>query len=154
MSDEELLQLEEVVRERGETMTTVESCTGGLCAGRLTDIAGSSDILKMAFVTYCDEAKHQLVGVSEETLEKYTAVSDQTCREMLLGGAETANAQAVLSFTGYAGPAAPDDESSGLVYTGCYYRGKITIKENHFKGSPQGIREQAVNTGLEILKTR
>ncbi len=96
----------EIIKElikRGLTVTTVESCTGGMIAAALTDVSGSSEVFKRGFVTYCDEAKHEMVGVRTETLEKYTAVSAQTAAEMAEGGAKTARADCCLSVTGYAG---------------------------------------------------
>ena len=83
MREEE--QLIELLRERNWTVTTVESCTGGAISARIVDIPGASDVLREAFVTYCDEAKHSLAGVSLETLKEYTAVSSQTAEEMALG---------------------------------------------------------------------
>ena len=81
-NDAKLAALLDVLRRRRETVTTVESCTGGLLAGRITDIPGSSDVFHQGFITYCDEAKARLAGVSRDTLAKYTAVSSQTAREM------------------------------------------------------------------------
>ncbi len=86
MSDDALGKLLDILRQRGETVTTVESLTAGLIAARIADIPGASDVMKRAYVTYCDEAKHEMVGVSRQTLETYTAVSAQTAQEMALGG--------------------------------------------------------------------
>ncbi len=97
---------EEIVKElarRGLTVTTVESCTGGMIAAALTDVPGSSEVFKRGFVTYCDEAKHEMVGVRKKTLKKYTAVSAQTAVEMAEGGARAARADYCVSVTGYAG---------------------------------------------------
>ncbi|MBQ2627696.1 MAG: CinA family protein, partial [Eubacterium sp.] len=92
MSNKMNEQLVQLLRERNMTITTVESLTGGLIASTIVDVAGASDVLKEAYVTYCDEAKHKLAGVSEETLRRYTAVSEQTAREMAEGGARAAKA--------------------------------------------------------------
>lgn len=166
MSDTELAKLLDCLRQRGQTVTTVESCTGGLLAGRITDIPGSSDVFRQGFVTYCDEAKRRLVNVRRDTLERYTAVSEQTAGEMAAGGAAQAGAQACLSVTGYAGSAMedgkaqadsseePDDspEETGLVYIGCYYLGNVRVRELHLKGSRRQIREQAVDAALRLLE--
>ncbi len=175
MTDEKLAGLLDCLRMRGETVTTVESCTGGLLSGRITDIPGSSDVFREGFVTYCDEAKHELVGVQTETLRSYTAVSAQTAREMALGGAEKAHAQACLSVTGYAGSSMVDEtwekddldtekaaerkpdqgsagDETGLVYVGCAYRGEVKVKELHLRGSRRQIRAQAMEEALLLLK--
>lgn len=151
--DERVAGLLGLLRERNELITTVESCTGGLLAARITDIPGSSDVFHQGFVTYCDEAKASMVGVSRDTLRTYTAVSAQTAREMAEGGAETAGADACLSVTGYAGPAQdPEDTTVGLVYVGCCYRGKTRVRELHLTGSRRQIREAAMNEALGLLE--
>ena len=97
----------------GMTVTTVESCTGGMIAAALTSVAGSSEVFRRGFVTYCDEAKHEMVGVKKKTLKKYTAVSSETAAEMAEGGARTAKADCCVSVTGYAGPAMKDSQKAG-----------------------------------------
>ena len=151
MTDERLACLEQILRERGETVTTAESCTGGMVAARLTDISGSSDVFRQGFVTYCDEAKHQLLGVSSETLKTHTAVSAETAEEMARGSALHSGSEASLSVTGYAGPASPEDPDAGLVYIGCYYLGSVKVDECHFTGSRIEVRMQARDHALEML---
>ncbi len=142
-----------MLKDAGMTVTTVESCTGGLLCGALVDVAGVSDVLKQAYVTYADEAKHALAGVSKETLEKYTAVSEETAREMAEGGAKTAGADACLSVTGIAGPGGGSDEKSvGLVYIGCYVNGNTVVQKNVFSGNRRSVREQAVISALKLLQ--
>ena len=102
MTDKELTELFAVLRSKGMTVTTAESCTGGLVSGRITDISGSSDIFRRGWVTYCDEAKHEMIGVDKYTLKVYTAVSRETAAEMAEGAALRAGAQFALSVTGYA----------------------------------------------------
>ena len=150
--DEFVVRLEELLRERGETVTTAESCTGGMLCARLTDIPGSSDVVKRAFITYCDEAKHEMLGVKKETLAEWTAVSSRTAFEMAQGAACRAGAQAALSVTGYAGPpSVPDDPDNGLVYIGCFYRGNTTVMKYRFEGNRSCVREQAVDEALMLL---
>lgn len=100
--------LEEVVvdllAERKLHVTTAESCTGGLIAGTLVNVAGASDVLNEGYVTYSNEAKERLIHVSHETLEAYGAVSEQTAHEMAEGAARAANADAALSCNRNAGP--------------------------------------------------
>lgn len=150
--DQYVSELLDMLRKRGETVTTVESCTGGLLSGRITDISGSSDVFRQGYVTYCDQAKHRLVKVKKATLKKYTAVSRQTAGEMARGGAKAAGAQACLSVTGYAGPASDEtDTSAGLVYIGCFYKGKTRVRELHLSGSRRQVREAAVEQALLLL---
>ena len=152
MSDDALRGLLDILRQRGETVTTVESLTAGLISARIADIPGASDVMKRAYVTYCDEAKHEMVGVSRQTLETYTAVSAQTAQEMALGGARQAHAALCLAATGYAGPPpGPDDHFVGLVYLGCCYRGKVTVEEHHYQGSRNEVREAAREDALCLM---
>lgn len=147
---------EEVVnllKEKKMTVTTVESCTGGLLSGTLVDVAGASDVFMQGFVTYANEAKVSLVGVKEATLETYGAVSEQTAREMAEGGARVANARACLSVTGIAGPGGGTAEKPvGLVYIGCQVNGNTVVERNVFSGTRREVREQSVLAALKLLK--
>ena len=86
----------EILAQKKMTVTTAESCTGGLIAGTLVNVAGASDVLNEGYVTYSNDAKERLVGVKHETLEEYGAVSEQTAREMAEGAAKAAGADAVM----------------------------------------------------------
>ena len=147
---------EEVVKmlkNAGMTVTTVESCTGGLLSGTLVDVAGVSEVLNQAYVTYANGAKQSLVGVKAETLEAYGAVSEQTAREMAEGGAKAANADAALAVTGIAGPDGGTAEKPvGLVYIGCYVNGNTVVERNVFSGNRREVREQSVGAALALLK--
>jgi nicotinamide-nucleotide amidase len=140
--------------DRGMTVTTVESCTGGMISAALTSVAGSSAVFHRGFVTYCDEAKHEMVGVREETLQNYTAVSRETALEMAAGGAQMAAADCALSVTGYAGPDTGSGEPVGLVYIGCTVRGETTAKRHLFLGDGAAIRRQATEAALQMLLER
>ena len=147
---------EEVVKmlkNAGMTVTTVESCTGGLLSGTLVDVAGVSEVLNQAYVTYANGAKQSLVGVKAETLEAYGAVSEQTAREMAEGGAKAANADAALAVTGIAGPDGGTAEKPvGLVYIGCHVNGNTVIERNVFSGTRREVRDQSVGAALALLK--
>ena len=147
---------EEVVKllkEKKMTVTTVESCTGGLLSGTLVDVAGASDVFMQGFVTYANDAKVSLVGVKEATLETYGAGSEQTAREMAEGGARVANASACLAVTGIAGPGGGTAEKPvGLVYIGCQVNGNIVGERNVFAGTRREVREQSVLAALKLLK--
>ena len=142
-----------MLKSAGMTVTTVESCTGGLLSGTLVDVAGVTDVLNQAYVTYANEAKKSMVGVRSETLEAYGAVSEQTAKEMAEGGAKAAKADACLAVTGIAGPDGGSEEKPvGLVYVGCYVNGNTVVERNVFAGSRREVREQSVEAALRLLK--
>nr|VXZ81351.1 Uncharacterized protein (competence- and mitomycin-induced) [Klebsiella pneumoniae] len=108
MTDSELMQLSEKIgralKARGATVTTAESCTGGWIAKAITDIAGSSAWFERGFVTYSNEAKSQMIGVSEATLRDNGAVSEPVVVEMAIGALRAARADYAISVSGVAGP--------------------------------------------------
>ncbi|MCC6095020.1 MAG: CinA family protein [Eubacterium sp.] len=142
-----------VLKNTHQTITTVESCTGGAIASKIVDVPGASLVLKEAFVTYCDKAKNQLVGVHKKTLRKYTAVSEQVCRQMAKGGARTAGADLCLASTGIAGPDGTPEFPAGLVYLGCCFHKKCVVQKYHFSGTRNEIRSQAVREAINLALT-
>lgn len=133
------------------TITTAESCTGGLVSATLVNVSGASDVLHCAYVTYANEAKEQLVHVSHNTLVKYGAVSEQTAQEMCLGCAQVAKADVGLSTTGIAGPGGGTKEKPvGLVYIGCSVHGQATVEKHLFHGTRREVREQAVDAAIAL----
>ena len=146
---------EKVVKElikRNYTITTAESCTGGLLAGRILNVSGASAVYNEGHITYSNEAKERLLGVAHETLESYGAVSEQTAGEMAAGAARAAKAEVGLSTTGIAGPGGGTPEKPvGLVYVGCALNGKVTVKECRFQGDREANRNSAVEEALQLL---
>lgn len=146
---------EKIVKElqkRAFTITTAESCTGGLLAGRILNVPGASEIYNEGHITYSNESKERLLGVSHETLEKYGAVSIQTAKEMAEGAAKAANANVGLSTTGIAGPGGGTPEKPvGLIYVGCYIEGETYVKECRFQGNREENRSAAVEAALELV---
>ncbi len=148
--EETIIQL---LKEQELTLTTVESCTGGMLSARLTNVAGVSAVFKQGFITYSNKAKRKFVGVKKMTLKKYTAVSEQTAWEMARGGAILTNSDVCVSVTGYAGPDGGEDgQPVGLVYIGCNVKGRIEVEEFHFSGDRREIRELAVVNALTLLR--
>lgn len=140
------------LRERKFTITTAESCTGGLLAGRLLNVSGASEVYNEGHITYSNEAKERLLGVSHSTLETYGAVSTKTAEEMALGAAKAAQAEVGLSTTGIAGPGGGTlDKPVGLIYVGCAVNGVVTVKECRFHGNREENRNAAVEAALELL---
>ena len=142
-----------LLMQRGFTVTTTESCTGGLLAGRLVNAAGISEVFKEGYITYSNEAKEKLLHVSHQTLETYGAVSEQTALEMAQGAARQAGAQAALATTGIAGPDGGTEEKPvGLVYIGCYVNGVTIVEEHIFAGERAQVRNLAVEAALDLLE--
>ncbi len=143
----------DMLLEKKMTMTTAESCTGGMIAARMVNVAGVSEVFKGGFVTYANEAKESLIGVSRQTLFRFGAVSMQTAEEMAKGAAKAMDADVAVSVTGIAGPDGGTIEKPvGLVYIGCYVKGKVQVEEYHFSGSRQKIRESVTARALIQLR--
>lgn len=141
-----------ILKHKKLSVTVAESCTGGLVAGTLVNADGISEVFKEGFITYSNEAKVSLLGVSEETLNTYGAVSRQTAKEMALGAAEHACAQAAVSVTGIAGPdGGTAQKPVGLVFIGCTLLGHTVVKRCFFGGDRNTIRQRAVREALELL---
>lgn len=135
------------------TVTTAESCTGGLLAGRLINVPGVSEVFKEGFITYSNKAKRKRLDVSKSTLKKYGAVSEQTAREMAIGGVFAADADVCVAITGIAGPEGGTPEKPvGLVYIACCLKDKVTVKGFTFRGNREKIREQSVVRALDLLR--
>lgn len=141
--------------EENYTITTAESCTGGLLAGRILNVSGASGVYNEGHITYSNEAKERLLGVSHKTLETYGAVSEQTAREMAIGAAKSAGADVALSTTGIAGPGGGTQEKPvGLIYIGCYINGKVYVKELHLQGNREENRQNTVEEVLRLLSEK
>ena len=151
-------ELIELLLSKGLHISTAESLTGGMLISSLVNIPGASGAVIEGFITYCDEAKHHTLGVSEETLEKYGAISSQTAYEMCAGAAKKSGSEIAISTTGNAGPSAAEGKAVGLVYIGINIKGSIKTFECHFDGDRTSIRNQtsdfAVQKCLEALNSR
>ena len=144
-------QVVRLLKERNLTITAAESCTGGLIAGTLVNVAGASDVFGEAYVTYSNEAKQRLVGVRPETLEQFGAVSEETAYEMAAGAARAVGADVGLSSTGIAGPGGGTPEKPvGLVYIGCCVRGEVQVRRLNLHGDREQNRMDTVKAALEL----
>lgn len=135
------------------TIATAESCTGGLLSSKLTDVSGSSEYVKLNFVTYANEAKHKILGVSLDILNNFGAVSEECAEAMANGLYETTDCDIALCTTGIAGPTGGTKEKPvGLVYISMRYKGIVTVKE--VKLSPTlpriEMKEQFANQALKL----
>ncbi len=144
-----------LLKKKGLTVTTAESCTGGLLSAQLVNVPGASEVFNMSAVTYANAAKEKILGVPKDVLEKYGAVSVQTARAMADGAAAFSGADAALSVTGIAGPDGGTKEKPvGLVYIGCHVCGKTEVIECHFRGNREKVRMQTVIRAMNFARLR
>lgn len=144
----------ELCRRRRLTVATAESCTGGLVAGVLTEIPGSSDVVERGFVTYSNAAKSELLGVPAKLIASHGAVSEIVARRMAEGGRRRAQVDLCVAVTGIAGPGgATATKPVGLVHLAAARRGRATLhKRLVFKGNRAAVRRQAVAAALALLR--
>jgi nicotinamide-nucleotide amidase len=145
----------EACRSRSLKVATAESCTGGLVAGALTEIAGSSDVVDRGFVTYSNEAKQQMLGVPAATIDTHGAVSRETAEAMVRGALGSANADLAVAITGIAGPAGGSPgKPVGLVHFAAASRsGALTHAEMRYGDIGRSVvRHQSVLQALAMLK--
>jgi len=138
----------------GEMIATAESCTGGLITGSLTGVDGSSSVVDCGFVTYSNEAKHALIGVENDLLDQFGAVSEPVARAMCEGALMRApNATIAVSVTGIAGPGGGSPTKPvGLVHFGCTGKDRTTITYHEvFSGDRHAVRKATVLKAFELM---
>ena len=154
---ETVLLAEEIIQkasEQGMTISTAESCTGGLVSAALTSVPGSSAVLDRAFVTYSNKAKMQMLSVPSDIIRQHGAVSGETARAMVCGALNASPADLAVSITGIAGPGGGSVEKPvGLVWFGFAERGHPARTERHIfaNGDRDFVRNQATITALSFL---
>ncbi len=152
MTQEVLEKLTFLLKDKELSLATAESCTGGLISAAITELPGSSSIFDRSFVTYSNEAKQQMLGVSEKILFTHGAVSMECAQDMALGALSRSNADIAVSVTGIAGPdGGTEIKPVGLVYIGIAYRGRAQAYECHFGGDRRYVRLQTVKRAMEYL---
>lgn len=135
------------------TACTVESCTGGMLSARLINVPGVSEVFKSGYVTYSNKSKRRLLGIKKNILMKHGAVSEQIAREMAKSAASLAKTDVSVSTTGIAGPDGGTEEKPvGLVYIACNVCGRVTVRECHFHGGREKIRESTVAAALSLMR--
>jgi PncC family amidohydrolase len=146
-------EIGELLREKGLTLGTVESATGGLISHLITTAPGSSDYFKGGIVAYSNELKMRLVGVKPDTLERYGAVSRETALEMAAGARERLRVDISLADTGIAGPGgATPEKPVGLFYLGLAHEGGAESRKHLFTGDREQNKSQAAEAALTWLK--
>lgn len=154
---EESKSLEEAVvdmlKDQGLTLSLAESCTGGAVAARIVNVPGASEVFTGSYVTYSNRSKRRTLGVKKTTLKVEGAVSAKCAKEMAKGACLISGADLCLSVTGFAGPEGGSEETPvGTVFMGCHFNGKTIVREFHFMGNRNKIREQATAHALAFLR--
>ena len=143
-------------RNAGVMIATAESCTGGMVAAAITDIAGSSDVFERGFVTYSNAAKTDLISVPASLIAAHGAVSEPVARAMADGALGAASADLTVAITGIAGPGGSDHKPEGLVWFATALRGAPTLSIAHEFGAlgRANVRARATETALQLLLSR
>ena len=140
-----------LLKQKGKTITTAESLTGGRIAAAITGVPGSSAVLPGGVVSYCDRIKHQVLGVPEELLRTCGAVSGPVAQAMAAGAARLMGTDLALSATGLAGPDGDGSENPvGTVYLALYADGKTSVRRCEFAGDRADIQRQSVEKAIEM----
>jgi PncC family amidohydrolase len=143
--------------ERGITLSTAESCTGGLLAQLLTDVPGISAVFREGWITYANQAKERSLGVPRELLEKFGAVSREVAEAMALGAARASGSRMAVAITGVAGPGGGTPEKPvGLVWLGLALEGRAESVEQRYLAvnDRASVRQFAANAALDLLRRR
>ena len=140
-----------VLREKGYTLSTAESCTAGLLSARIVNVPGSSDYFVGGLVVYSNELKERYLCVNPDTLKRYGAVSWQTCLEMTLGLKSNLGTDCGVAVTGIAGPGGTPKKPEGLTYIGIFVKDKVTIIKKVFKAGRNKNRFLSTQTAMFYL---
>ena len=140
--------------EQGLKLALAESCTGGMVASRVTDVPGASAVLTHGFVTYANEAKHDILGVSQEALDKYGAVSEEVARAMAEGALKVSGADVAAAVTGIAGPGGGSEEKPvGTVWVSLARSGEETIAIKYFQPRRRNVFKGVVSQAvLDLIR--
>jgi nicotinamide-nucleotide amidase len=141
-------------RAQGVMIATAESCTGGMVAVALTDVPGSSAVVECSFVTYSNQAKIEMLGISTDTLSAFGAVSEEIAREMADGALRHSRADLAVSITGIAGPGGSEHKPEGRVCFGLAQTGHATVTETQDFGARgrDAVRRLSRDHALELLR--
>ena len=147
---DEVFSVVEKLKKSDKKISFAESLTGGMLSESIVSVAGASSVFGYGFVTYSDEAKCKLLGVSKLCINKYGAVSSECALQMAKGAYEKSDADIAVSVTGFAGPASDtDNEPVGTVFMGLCKDGVCEVFKYRFDGNRQKVREQ---TKIEVFR--
>ena len=148
-------QVVKALFDQGKTLSTAESCTGGMLAQRITDVSGASTVFECGIVSYSDRIKREVLGVQANTLRTYRAVSAETAKEMAEGARRVSGADMAVSVTGIAGPTSDDSgKPVGLIYIGFAdetHTEVVKLQNNFSTHVRRQNRETATNAALELV---
>ena len=147
--------LSELLVSKGLTISVAESCTGGSLSSSLTSISGASSYFNCGFITYSNQSKIDMLGVSPESIEMYGAVSEKVAHEMVTGAGQRSQSNLAVSITGIAGPSGGSaSKPVGMVCIGFFFDGNVTTTTQFFSGSRSDIVSQSVTFALVELSSK
>ncbi len=147
-------EINKLFRERGLTLGSVESFTGGMFAKEITAVSGAAKFYKGGLVTYATEEKARLLGISKDDIEEYGVVSEQIAYQMAENGRDLLDVDVCVSFTGNAGPEAMEGKPVGEIYIGLSSKDGTLVFPFMLKGTRNSIQEEGVKNALEIIKEK
>lgn len=147
------LGINKLFREKGRTLGSVESFTGGLFAKEITSISGASHFFKGALVTYATEEKNRLLGISYKDIDEFGVVSKEVAAQMASNGKKLLNVDYCVSFTGNAGPTAMEGKPVGEVHIGIAFLDTAQVHSYTLEGSREEIQNKAIKIAFELLET-
>jgi nicotinamide-nucleotide amidase len=147
--------LSDLLVSKGLTISVAESCTGGSLSSSLTSISGASSYFNCGFITYSNQSKIDMLGVSPESIEMYGAVSEKVAHEMVTGAGQRSHSNLAVSITGIAGPSGGSaSKPVGMVCLGFFFDGNVTTTTQFFSGSRSDIVSQSVTFALVELSSK
>lgn len=147
--------LSDLLVSKGLTISVAESCTGGSLSSSLTSISGASSYFNCGFITYSNQSKIDMLGVSPESIEMYGAVSEKVAHEMVTGAGQRSHSNLAVSITGIAGPSGGSaSKPVGMVCLGFFFDGNVTTTTQFFSGSRSDIVSQSVTFALVELSLK
>ena len=146
--------INKLFREKGRTLGSVESFTGGGFAKDITSVSGASHFFKGALVTYATEEKARILGIPYSDIDSYGVVSQEIAGQMASNGKRLLNVDYCISFTGNAGPTAMEGKPVGEIYIGVAFYDKVQVFSYHLNGSREEIQKEAINIAYEILEKK
>ena len=147
--------LSDLLVSKGLTISVAESCTGGSLSSSLTSISGASSYFNCGFITYSNQSKIDMLGVSPESIEMYGAVSEKVAHEMVTGAGQRSHSNLAVSITGIAGPSGGSaSKPVGMVCIGFFFDGDVTTTTQFFSGSRSDIVSQSVTFALVELSSK
>ena len=147
------VDINKLFREKGRTLGSVESFTGGLFAKEITSVSGASHFFKGALVTYATEEKNRLLGISYSDIDQYGVVSKEVAAQMASNGKKLLNVDYCVSFTGNAGPSAMEGKPVGEIHIGVAFLDTAQVHSFNLEGSREEIQNKAINIAFELLQT-